>query len=236
MSNLPTTWDATFWDIGGVIVDLDSVGTIHRAFIESLLDTHSIDLTPKEAVKAWQTAVGRYFREREGTEFRLAADAYHHGVESVLGESIDRSMWRSSFDQAFNRHIEVKPNVIETLESLRDRDVHLGIISDIDDREAKMVLAKFNLESVFDSVTTSEEVGRTKPADELFETALQKASAMPARSLMVGDRYDHDIVGAAKAGMWTVAYGAESGEATNFHINDLTEIIAIVDGDYDLGR
>lgn len=223
MSNLPTTWDATFWDIGGVIVDLDSVGTVHRTFIESLLDTHPVE--------TWRTAVGRYFREREGSEFRLAGNAYHRGVESVLGESVDRSSWRPLFDRAFEEHVEAKPDALSALESLADRNVHVGIISDIDDREAEAVLAKFDLEPVLDSVTTSEEVGRTKPAGEPFKTALEKASATSSRSLMVGDRYDHDIVGAADAGLRTVAYGAESGEAVDFRIDNPTEVVAIVDGD-----
>jgi putative hydrolase of the HAD superfamily len=232
MTTYPADWDATFWDIGGVIVDHDSIGRLHHAFVESVIESLSLDVPAQDATETWQTTVGGYFRERTGTEFRLADEAYHHGVEAVVGEPVERATWRPLFDRAFAEHVEPKPEAVSTLRSLAQRDVHVGIVSDIDDREADAVLELFGLEDAFDSVTTSERVGRTKPDGKMFEVALRRASASPDRSLMVGDRYRHDIEGAAESGLWTVAYGAETGPAVDFRVEDLSEVVAIVDGDY----
>lgn len=233
MTESTEPWDGVFWDIGGVIVELDSISAVHRSFIGSLVDELSIDVAPDDALEVWQQAVGNYFRERDGTEFRLAENAYHRGVESVVGRSVERSTWRPLFDQAFQEHLEPKPNALSTLDALAERDIHLGIISDIDQKEAESILRQFGLTSTFDSVTTSEEVGLTKPDPEIFETGLEKASAMLSRTLMVGDRYSHDIEGGRNIGMRTIAYGAEPGPAIDFRVDNLSTIIDILNGDHD---
>lgn len=233
MENSPKLWDAVFWDIGGVILDHDSTDAVHRRFVESLVEQQGPDIAVADALDRWRQAVGDYFREREGTEFRLAEDAYHLGVESIVGESINKSAWQPLFDQAFDECIEPQPNARSVLNSLAGRDIHVGIISDIDDREANRILAQFDIESVFDSVTTSAEVGRTKPDPRIFRVALEKTASAPERTLMIGDRYTHDMNGAANTGMKTIAFGADSGPAVDFRVDDLSEVINVVDGNYD---
>lgn len=233
MENSPEFWDAVFWDIGGVILDHDSTNTVHRRFVEALVEQQALDTAVVDALETWQQTVGDYFRKRDGTEFRLAEDAYHLGVESIVGEAVDKSAWRPLFDRAFDEYIEPQPNARSVLNSLAGRDIHVGIISDIDDREANRILTQFDIESMFDSVTTSEEVGRTKPDPRIFRAALEKVASPPERTLMIGDRYTHDMHGGANAGMNTIAFGAESGPAVDFRVDDLSEIIDIVEGNYD---
>lgn len=233
MENSSEYWDAVFWDIGGVILDHASTNAVHRRFVGSLVEQLRLDIAVEDALDTWQQAVGEYFCERDGTEFRLAADAYHLGVEAVVGGSVDRSTWRPLFDRAFKDGIEPQPNARPVLNSLAGRDIHVGVISDIDDREAEQILTQFDIESVFDSVTTSEEVGRTKPDPRIFRVALEKAASKPERTLMIGDRYTHDMDGAVRMGMRTVAFGADAGPAVDFRIGDLSEVINILDGNYD---
>ncbi|MFU8869843.1 HAD family hydrolase, partial [Natronococcus sp.] len=109
--------------------------------------------------------------------------------------------------------------------------LHVGVVSDVDDEEGKWMLERFGVREAFDSITTSEEVGRTKPDPAMFETALEKAGVEPARSLMIGDRYDHDVRGADEAGLHGVAFGAEDGPAVAYRIESPPEILEIVDGD-----
>lgn len=44
----------------------------------------------------------------------------------------------------------------------------------------------------------------SKPAPAMFQAAMKLLSAEPATTLVIGDRYDTDIVGAAQAGLHTV--------------------------------
>ncbi|MFC6766462.1 HAD family hydrolase [Natrinema soli] len=223
-------WEAVFWDIGGVILALDSVQAAHADFIADVLERREVDATVEEAIDTWRSTVGDYFRERDGTEFRSARDGYHRGVEAIVGEEIPRADWQPRFDEVVRASIEPIPGAVETIERLAERDLHVGVISDVDDAEGREMLERFGVREHFDSITTSEEVGRTKPDPAMFETALEKAGVDPERSLMIGDRYDHDVKGAADMGMHGVAFGADDGPAVSYRIETPTDVLGIVDG------
>lgn len=58
----------------------------------------------------------------------------------------------------------------------------------------------------FDSITTSEDVGVKKPDKRIFLKALTEASARPEESVMVGDNFEADILGARSLGMHTIIF------------------------------
>lgn len=234
-SESETEWEAVFWDIGGVILDIESVQAAHRGFVADLVDRHDAETTVDEAVETWRAAVGAHFRERDGTTFRSAMDGYVKGVEAVLGEPIADEEWRPSFHDNLSETIRPVPGAIEAIEELAERDLHVGVISDVDADEGRRILEGFGVLDEFDSITTSEEVGRTKPDPAMFETALRAAEVDPTRSLMIGDRYEHDVAGADAVGMHGVAFGAEDGPAVAYRIDSPLEVLAIVDGDRTAG-
>lgn len=234
MADRPDSWDAVFWDLGGVVVTRQSIRAAQQSFVERLVDTLGIAADADAALDTWRQTVGDSFRARDGTEYRPANDAYRRGVRAVAGEPVARDVWRPLFDEAFAESIRPTPGAISTLETLAARDVHVGCVSDIDNREARTVLSEFDVRDLFDSVTTSEDVGRTKPDPALFEAALEAASVPAERSLMVGDRPGHDVVGAANAGLWTVGYQCEFVQEADAVVEDLQDVVLFVDGDLDL--
>jgi putative hydrolase of the HAD superfamily len=56
------------------------------------------------------------------------------------------------------------------------------------------------LTKFFQTTITSEEVGVKKPNPLIFEYALQKAQATPSESIMIGDNWEADIMGAKNVG------------------------------------
>lgn len=224
-------FDAVFWDIGGVILSMESITASHRRFVDSLVASHQTDLSSDEALSEWRTVLGEYFAEREGTTFRPAREGYRRAVDAVLDADADNVDWKSEFDRIVAEESSPNPGAVETIEVLAATSVHLGVLSDVDDVEGRRILDSFGVLDSFDSITTSEEVGRTKPAPAMFETALEKAGVTPERSVMIGDRYSHDMAGGRRAGMTTVAYGAEDGPAVDHRVESLTEILALVGTD-----
>lgn len=218
-------WEAVFWDIGGVLLDVSSVVEAHRAFVEWLVEAHDVDLDREEALDTWQTAVGDHFRERDGTEFRAAREGYERGVVAVVGERVE---WEPTFRRILDDQLRPNPHAVETVRTLADSDLHVGVISDVDDAEGRAILESFGILPAFDSITTSEAVGRTKPDPAMFETALDAAQVAPERSLMIGDRYEHDMAGASRAGLATIAYGADEGPAVDYRVESLDEVLDIV--------
>lgn len=223
-----TEYDGIFFDIGGVILDLASVQEGHVDFLTRLAEQEGIE-TVEAFIDEWQAALGTYFREREGTEYRRAKVGYQRAVDAAIGYELPESAWMPAFEAASTACLQPNPNATETIRTLDRAGLYLGIISDIDTWEAESMLAQFDTADRFDHITTSEEVGRTKPDRAIFEAALEKAPVDPEQCLYVGDRYEHDMEGGTRVGLVTVAYGGSATEradsaAVDHVIDDLDEL------------
>lgn len=224
-------YEAVFWDIGGVILDLESVRTGHRAFVGALAAEYDLDV--EKALETWREELGTHFTTREGTEFRSARVGYQRAVTAMVGREITEEEWLPVFERATDENLEPVSETVTTIRRL-DGHVHQGVVSDIDTWEGERLLEQFGVRKHLDAVTTSEEIGRTKPDSAMFETALDKAGVDPVQALMVGDRYTNDMEGASQVGIDTAAFGGSASEADSddpavtYHIEDPFEIGALV--------
>ena len=93
----------------------------------------------------------------------------------------------------------------ETEEVLRllSGNFKLGIIANQRGGSAHRLQAH-GLMKYIDFVYSSEEMGRSKPAPDLFLSALDALGCAPDEACMVGDRIDNDIRPAKRLGMMTV--------------------------------
>jgi putative hydrolase of the HAD superfamily len=223
-------YDAVCWDIGGVIVELESIREGYAAFVAELAAAY--DLDPAAALETWKSALGEHFRSRDGTEYVTAREGYRKATNALFEDPPDEEAWMRTFRRTSEASMRPEPNAVETIRALDEAGVHLGVVSDIDTREADSMLSTFGVADAFDAVTTSEDVGYTKPDRRMFEDAIGKARANgvdPDRTLMVGDRYRHDVEGAAEAGLTPVAYGdGARGPAAAHEIDDLRALLDIV--------
>jgi putative hydrolase of the HAD superfamily len=222
-------WEAVFWDIGGVILSLESVQRAHATFVAELCEQVSCQEDGKDALDRWRTVVGEYFTGRDEMAFRPARVGYDRAVQAIVAGDISETEWRPLFHDVLARTIQPNDEAVATVKALQDGPYHVGVISDVDNDEGRRILESFDLFDDFDSVTTSEAVGRTKPHPRMFETALEDAQVEPARAIMIGDRYPNDMEGAKQVGMTTVAYGAEDGAAIDYHVSSLGAVLDIVD-------
>jgi putative hydrolase of the HAD superfamily len=91
------------------------------------------------------------------------------------------------------------------LESLRDRGLKVGLVSNAIDPPELLHrdLAQLGIAERLDVAVFSSEVGWRKPHPAIFERALVDLDVEPARTLFVGDTLATDIAGAAALGMPT---------------------------------
>ncbi len=151
---------------------------------------------------------------------RPAREGYRRAIDETLTVSPEKTEWEALFQEIRTEQDEPNADAVAAIEDLADAPLHQGVISDVDDDEGKELLRTFGVWDAMDSYTASEAVGRTKPDPAMFETALGKAGVEPAQAVMVGDRYEHDMDGGTRVGLWTVAYGAEDGPAVDIAIDD----------------
>jgi putative hydrolase of the HAD superfamily len=102
------------------------------------------------------------------------------------------------------------PGVIETLEYLKTKRYQLNIITNGFTEVQNKKLKSSGLRPFFNKVFTSEEVKTPKPGREIFEHAIKSVNAKKINSLMIGDDWDVDILGAAKFGIDVVYIGNDT--------------------------
>jgi putative hydrolase of the HAD superfamily len=86
------------------------------------------------------------------------------------------------------------------LAALKAKGYRLGVISNWD-ASARSLLAACCLDTSFDPIVISCEVGVEKPDPRIYRFAMEKAGVTPAECLYVGDNYYVDAIGAERAGM-----------------------------------
>lgn len=96
-------------------------------------------------------------------------------------------------------------DAIEVLDYL-SRKYDLHVITNGFEEVQHLKLLNSRISAFFKTVTTSEEAGVKKPDQKIFNLALQKANASPKESVMIGDNYEADILGAEAVGMQTVFF------------------------------
>ncbi|MGC8803499.1 MAG: HAD family hydrolase, partial [Bacteroidales bacterium] len=79
----------------------------------------------------------------------------------------------------------------------------------------------------FERIITSDSVGYRKPHTRIFEYAITSANARKTESLMIGDNWDIDILGAKEFGMDQVYFNPnhiEHNEKATFEIYQFDEL------------
>ena len=103
------------------------------------------------------------------------------------------------------RKVNLFPNAIFILDYLLPKySLHLITNGFSEVQETKLRVS--GLVNYFQTVITSEEAGVKKPNPEIFHFALNKAGANINNSLMIGDDFEVDIVGAKNVGIDQVLF------------------------------
>lgn len=96
---------------------------------------------------------------------------------------------------------ELFPNTIEVLEKLNQRNYQLHIITNGFKEVQHKKLDNTGLSPFFKNIYISEEIKSPKPSSEIFEYAIKSSNARKAESIMIGDSWESDIVGAKNIGI-----------------------------------
>ena len=127
--------------------------------------------------------------------------------------SEDYIAYLTSFNHLFDGAIEIldylKPNY------------QLHIITNGFKEVQQGKLNKANIDHYFKTVTNSEMVGVKKPNPKIFKHALNMARAHVDQSIMIGDNYEADILGALNTGFDAICF--------NYHNETIEDSVKQVD-------
>ena len=212
--------DHTLWDF-----DKNSNLTFIKIFKLNKLEI-DIDVF-LEAYHPINTNYWNLYREnkisKEKLRFYRLADTFKK-LKIEVGDSMIRKL---SFDYIdclsdFNHLI---PGAIEILEYLENK-YSMHIITNGFKEVQKKKLEKSKITKYFKTITISEEVGYKKPSPIIFDYALKKANAINSNSLMIGDSYQADILGAINVGVNAILFNYHNIDPNDniISVNNLSDL------------
>lgn len=118
---------------------------------------------------------------------------------------------------------------IELLEYLRPK-YNMYILSNGFKELQSHKMRTAGIDKYFDALILSEDIGVNKPNRELYEYALEKTGSKLEESIMIGDMFETDIVGAANIGMEQIYFNPKKKESHTFAPTYMvTELLQIKD-------
>ncbi len=138
----------------------------------------------------------------------LIIERYAHLLRTIGYNDIDNRLaqrMNEYYLDTLAQQTQLVPYAIELLDYLTRRGYNLYILSNgfIEVQHKKLQSA--GIEDYFERMVLSDEIGINKPDRRLFDYALEVTHSQATDTLMIGDNYDADILGAMQAG-WGQIY------------------------------
>jgi putative hydrolase of the HAD superfamily len=126
------------------------------------------------------------------------------------------------------------PGAIDTLRTLRERDVRLALLTNGSADVQRRRIEKHQLVSLFDYILIEGEFGAGKPDERVYLHALDQLKVLPKEAWMVGDNLEWEVVIPQRLGMfavWLDVVGKGLPESSSIHpdriIRTLPELLTL---------
>lgn len=198
-----------FFDLGGTLFSYRNVpGATVPLLLEAVERLNAS--ADQKAIKDAYTQAGRDVNLRYAEKhYYLHRDFFCDTFvrfSELLGTPADDNTvawYEQAHREAIVACLSLKPDCIDTLQRLADKDLYLSVVSNIDNDMLEPLIEREDLGRFFHHWTSSESAQSCKPHHAFFSHALALSQLEPDRVLFVGDSPEHDIAGAAAAGMRT---------------------------------
>ncbi len=123
------------------------------------------------------------------------------------------------------------PNALETVKSLKSEGYPLHMITNGFREVQTIKIENCGLAPYFQELICSEDIGKNKPDKDIFHYSMRLAGCSANQSVMIGDDYEVDILGANAVGMHTIHFDPEQkfqdvkGEWRIRELNQIPEIL-----------
>ncbi|RAJ14459.1 YjjG family noncanonical pyrimidine nucleotidase [Olleya aquimaris] len=207
--------DHTLWDF-----DKNSALTFEHIFKKHKVNTNLSDfLSCYEPInlKYW-----KLYRDEKVTKDNLRYNRLKETFDALQFKVEDELIYLLSEDYinyltSFNH---VYDGTFEILEYLKTKyKLHIITNGFIEAQSSKLKVSK--LDHYFETVTSAESAGVKKPNPKIFNFALETANAKTQNSIMIGDNYEADILGALNIGLDAICF--------NYHKAEVQPEIKVID-------
>jgi len=198
--------DNTLWDFRK-----NSELAMQETFNRFPLAEKQIDFeTFFEVYERHNHALWASYRKKEVVKKELIRRRFEDTFTELEITGIDPNEMNTCYLNEMPNKKTLYPGVLETLEYLKKKRYRLNIITNGFTEVQNKKLESSGLRPFFNKVFTSEKIKTPKPGREIFEHAIKSVNAKKANSLMIGDDWEVDILGASKFGIDAVYIGNDT--------------------------
>ena len=146
--------------------------------------------------RLWEAYRKQEINKTEFTAQRFKITLEHYGINNI-----DPTGMNNRYQEILPTYTQLVDGALETLGYLKSKGYHLHIITN-GFKEAQLKKMKNSgLAPYFEKIFISEEINASKPDKRIFRHALVCCNAKKRKSLMIGDSWDTDILGAKNFGI-----------------------------------
>jgi len=194
-----------FFDLDHTLWDFETNSSKTFDFI---FDRNGLNLNFHDFIEVYKPINHKYwklFREDKVSKKDLRYLRLKEAFDAINYEASDEVIHTLSEDYItfLSQHNALFDNAIEVLEYLSDKYI-LHIITNGFEEVQFRKMHNSKLLPFFDKIITSEKVGVKKPNPKIFEYAMEISGAVSKESIMIGDNFEADILGAINVGMHAI--------------------------------
>lgn len=201
---------AVFFDLGGTLFSYRELEPQVAVLLGDAASRLGVEAADRDLPRAYRAASRAAQREFARQPYYLHRDLFAAGFQGFAA-AFERSPAPEDLDwfcaglrRVLLEHFVLRSDCLDTLRTLRDRGLHVSIVSNIDDDYLDPMVERAGLSALLDAWTSSEEALSCKPDPGIFRLALDKAGCRAEQVVFVGDSREADVVGAQSLGMTAV--------------------------------
>ncbi len=218
-----------------IIFDLDDTLYEERAFVESgfkAVANYIQEHFGIDKIEFFKTLMNSLEKQGRGRNFDIALINYNLYDKNLVPKLVE--VYRSH-----KPSIKLYPEVINTLQALRNKRFLLGLITDGLETVQHNKVQSLGIEGLFDLIVYTDKLGKhtQKPSQYPYEVVLRHFGVTAEEVIYVGDNPCKDFIGAKKLGFKSVRVlkgehkdvkVSEEYEADCF-IRDISELPQLID-------
>ena len=216
-----------FFDLDHTLWDFDKNSALT---FEKIFQIHNINLNINDFLKVYEPLNLNYWKLYREERIDKASLRYGRLKDTFDALSLpidDQLIFQLSED--YITYLTTFNHLFDgTLELLQYLHPHyqLHIITNGFEEAQQKKIDESNISKYFKTVTNSEQAGVKKPNPIIFDYALKTAVAKPNESIMIGDNYEADILGALQVGFDVIFFNYHNHyfDAQIKEVKDLLDI------------
>lgn len=205
---------AVFFDIDDTLYDTSGFAMLARRAALNVMIDAGLPLSSDDAYKLLREII---------TEYGSNYDKHFNVLtKRVFGEEkpLLIALGMITYHNVKFALLRLFPQTTSTLIYLKKRGYHLGVVSNGITIKQWEKLIRLDLHHFFDHVITSEEARAEKPDKHIFELALEKMGCTPEKSVMIGNKFSEDILGAVNVGMSAILVNSKLEESEKAYLKE----------------